>query len=77
MGQVPMAAANDHLFPEVFGRMSSRHVPAIGIVLSSALATGLVLIQLAGPPGFAAAYTMLVSLATMTAVIPLRVLRAR
>ena len=70
MGQVPMAAANDHLFPEVFGRMSSRHVPAIGIVLSSALATGLVLIQLAGPPGFAAAYTMLVSLATMTAVIP-------
>jgi basic amino acid/polyamine antiporter, APA family len=70
MGQVPMAAANDRLFPDVFGRLSSRNVPAIGIVLSSALATGLVLVQLAGPPGFAAAYTMLVSLATMTAVIP-------
>jgi arginine:agmatine antiporter len=69
MGQVPMAAAQDRLFPEVFGRLSSRDVPAIGIMVSSALATGLVLIQTAGSPGFAAAYTMLVSLATMTGVI--------
>jgi arginine:agmatine antiporter len=69
MGQVPMAAAQDGLFPDIFGRLSSRHVPAIGMVLSSSLATGLVLVQLAGPPGFAAAYTMLVSLATMTGVI--------
>ena len=70
MGQVPMAAANDGLFPAVFGRMSARHVPALGIALSSALATGLVLIQTAGHSGFSAIYTMLVSLATMTAVIP-------
>jgi basic amino acid/polyamine antiporter, APA family len=70
MGQVPMAAANDRLFPEVFGRLSSRNVPAIGIILSSALATGLVLIQTSGSARFAAIYTMLVSLATMTAVIP-------
>jgi len=69
MGQVPMAAAKDRLFPDVFGRLSSRHVPAIGIALSSALATGLVLVQASGSPGFAAAYTMLVSLATMTGVI--------
>jgi basic amino acid/polyamine antiporter, APA family len=69
MGQVPMAAANDHLFPEVFGRLSSRNVPAIGIVLSSMLATGLVLVQASGAAKFAAIYTMLVSLATMTGVI--------
>jgi APA family basic amino acid/polyamine antiporter len=69
MGQVPMAAAKDRLFPDVFGRLSSRNVPAIGIALSSALATGLVLIQTAGPAGFAAMYTMIVSLATMTGVI--------
>jgi len=69
MGQVPMAAAQDHLFPEVFGRLSSHHVPAMGITLSATLATGLVLIQTSGSPGFAAAYTMLVSLATMTGVI--------
>ena len=70
MGQVPMAAAKDKLFPDIFARVSARHVPAIGITLSSALATGLVLVQLSGGPGFAAVYTTLVSLATMTAVIP-------
>jgi arginine:agmatine antiporter len=57
------------LFPEVFGRLSSHNVPAIGILLSSALATGLVLVQASGAPGWAAMYTMLVSLATMTGVI--------
>jgi arginine:agmatine antiporter len=41
----------------------------MGIVLSAMLATGLVLIQTSGSPGFAAVYTMLVSLATMTGVI--------
>jgi len=69
MGQVPMAAAKDGLFPEVFGRLSSRNVPALGIMLSSALATGLVLIQASGAQGWTAIYTMLVSLATMTGVI--------
>jgi basic amino acid/polyamine antiporter, APA family len=69
MGQVPMAAAKDHLFPDVFGRLSSRNVPAIGIMLSSALATGLVLVQASGASRWAAIYTMLVSLATMTGVI--------
>jgi arginine:agmatine antiporter len=70
MGQVPMAAARDNLFPALFARLSSRGVPATGVVLSAALATGLVLVQTSGAPGFAAVYTMLVGLATMTAVIP-------
>jgi APA family basic amino acid/polyamine antiporter len=70
MGQVPMAAARDRLFPEVFGRLSSRGVPALGIILSAALATGLVLIQGTSAPGFADFYNLVVGLATMTAVIP-------
>ena len=69
MGQVPMAAAQDHLFPPMFARLSRRGVPAFGIVLSASLATGLVLVETSGRPGFAAAYTMLVSLATMTGVL--------
>ena len=32
MGQVPMAAAQDRLFPPAFGRLSGRGVPAVGIV---------------------------------------------
>jgi arginine:agmatine antiporter len=70
MGQVPMAAAQDGLFPSIFGRLSSRGVPAIGVVISASLATALVLVQVSGAPGFAAFYDMIVSLSTMTAVIP-------
>ena len=37
--QVPLAAARDGLFPEVFQRVDSRGTPVIGLLLSSALAT--------------------------------------
>jgi arginine:agmatine antiporter len=70
MGQVPMAAAQDKLFPSGFGRMSSRGVPAVGIVVSAAFATVLVLVQAKGGEGFDAFYNALVGLATMTAVVP-------
>jgi arginine:agmatine antiporter len=70
MGQVPMAAAQDGLFPEFFRRRSSRGVPAIGIVVSAMFASLLVLVQGAGGSGFAAVYSMIVGLATMTAAIP-------
>jgi arginine:agmatine antiporter len=55
MGQVPMAAAQDRLFPRVFGRLSPRGVPALGIVISAARhgAGGLQ----ARPPGVRASTT--------------------
>jgi arginine:agmatine antiporter len=70
MGQVPMAAARDRLFPPLFGQLSPRGVPAIGIVISAILATILVLTQVAGPPGFSAFYNLMVGLSTMAAVVP-------
>jgi len=70
MGQVPMAAAQDKLFPAVFGRVSSRGVPAVGIIISATFATVLVLVQASGSEGFSAFYNALVGLATMTAVVP-------
>jgi APA family basic amino acid/polyamine antiporter len=69
MGQVPMAASRDGLFPPFFGWLSLRGVPAIGIVVSAAFATALVLIQAAGSPGFSAFYNLVVGLSTMAAVI--------
>jgi len=69
MGQVPMAAARDDLFPPIFQRLSSRGVPALGIIISAILATLLVSSQVAGPPGFAAFYELVVGLSTMAAVI--------
>jgi basic amino acid/polyamine antiporter, APA family len=70
MGQVPMAAAHDGLFPPFFGRLSPHGVPATGIMVSAAFATALVLIQAAGSPGFSAFYNLVVGLSTMAAVIP-------
>lgn len=70
MGQVPMAAARDKLFPPVFGELSERGVPAAGIVISAVLATILVLVQAVGSPGFSAFYILVVGLSTMAAVIP-------
>lgn len=70
MGQVSMAAARDSLFPPVFGRLSERGVPAVGIVLSAGFATVLVLVQAWGAPGVQEFYNLVVSLSTMTAVIP-------
>jgi APA family basic amino acid/polyamine antiporter len=40
--QVPMAAAQDGLFPRAFGRLNARGAPAFGLLLSSGLATLLV-----------------------------------
>jgi len=70
MGQVPMAAAQDGVFPSVFGKLSKRGVPAVGMVLSAALATAMVALQALGSPGVRAFYMLVVSLSTMAAVIP-------
>ena len=70
MGQVPMAAARDKLFPSVFSHLSPRGVPATGIVISAMLATVLVMAQVAGGSGFSTIYNLIVSLSTMAAVVP-------
>ena len=70
MGQVPMAAAQDGLFPPLFSKLSGRNVPAIGIIVSALLATLLVLLQVAGSQGFSSIYRLFVGLSTMTAGVP-------
>ena len=70
MGQVPMAAASDGLFPSIFSRLSHRGVPAVGIIVSATLSTVLGLIQAAGTSGFQSFYSLVVGVGTMTAVIP-------
>jgi basic amino acid/polyamine antiporter, APA family len=70
MGQVPMAAAGDRLFPSLFGQLSRRGIPAAGIVISAVFATVLVLTQAVGSSGFSAFYKLVVGLSTMAAVIP-------
>src|SRR5262249_16692062 len=70
MGQVRGAASLDGLFPGLFGKLSARGVPAVGITISAVLATALVLMQGTGAGGFSEFYNSIVGLATMAAVIP-------
>lgn len=67
--EMPRAAAKDGLFPEMFGKLSSRKVPAFGIVSSTLLASVAVLISYWGANG-ATVFTTLVLMTGITAAIP-------
>jgi APA family basic amino acid/polyamine antiporter len=67
--EMPLAAAKDGLFPERFGRLSARQVPAFGIIASTALASIAVLIGYWGANG-ATVFTTLVLMTGITAAIP-------
>lgn len=67
-GRVPWAAARDGLFPERFGRLSRRGIPAFGLIVSSALATGLMATNYTS--GLVAVFTFVILLSTMTSLFP-------
>jgi len=67
--EMPLAAANDGLFPERFARLSRTGVPAFGIVASTALASVAVVINYVGSGG-ATVFTTLVLMTGITAAIP-------
>src|SRR3954447_13687150 len=57
--EMPLAAAKDGLFPEAFGRLSARGVPAVGIIASTALASIAMVVSYLGASG-ATVFTTLV-----------------
>ncbi|MCY3973973.1 MAG: amino acid permease [Simkaniaceae bacterium] len=67
LGQVPMAAARDRLFPSRFGRLSKNRAPVFGIVVSSLLAT--VLVLLSSTKELVDQFTFVVELATLAAIL--------
>ena len=67
--EMPLAAADDGLFPERFKRMSNRGVPAFGIVASTVLASIAMAINYIGSGG-ATVFTTLVLMTGITAAIP-------
>jgi APA family basic amino acid/polyamine antiporter len=68
LGQIPLAAARDGLFPALFGRVSGRGTPATGIVLSSVLVSVLVLMNYSA--GLVEQFTFVILLATLSALLP-------
>ena len=67
--EMPLAAARDGLFPARFGRLSSRQVPATGIIASTVLASVAMAVSYMGASG-AAVFTTLVLMTGITAAVP-------
>ena len=67
--EMPLAAAKDGLFPHRFAELSSRRVPAFGIIASTGLASAAVVLSYLGTSG-AAVFTTLVLMTGITSAIP-------
>jgi basic amino acid/polyamine antiporter, APA family len=67
--EMPLAAADDGLFPKQFKRMSKKGVPAYGIIASTVLASIAMIINYLGSNG-ATVFTTLVLMTGITAAIP-------
>ncbi len=67
--EMPLAAANDGLFPEKFKQLNKAGAPAFGIVASTTLASVAMVINYTGSGG-ANAFTTLVLMTGITAAIP-------
>jgi APA family basic amino acid/polyamine antiporter len=67
--EMPLAAANDGLFPEFFGRLSKAGVPALGILVSTVFATVAMAASFAGSTG-QDVFNTLLYMSGITAAIP-------
>ena len=67
-GQIPYAAARDRLFPKVFGEISTRQTPTKGLILSSMLVSGLMLMNYS--KSLIQAFEFMILLATLTCLVP-------
>jgi APA family basic amino acid/polyamine antiporter len=67
--RVPLAAAQDGLFPKPFARIEgTRKTPVVGLVVSAVLVTGLVLMNY--NKGLVDAFEQVILLATLTTLVP-------
>src|SRR5918995_1869443 len=68
-GRVPLAAAEDGMFPRPFARVhGERRTPVFGLVVSSALVTALMLMNYT--KGLLGAFEFVILLATLTTLVP-------
>jgi len=66
-GQFPQAVANDGLFPKLFARESRRHTPTLGLLLSSVLASLLILMNYSH--GLVAMFTTIILVTTFWVLV--------
>lgn len=68
VGQLPMAAANDGLFPKAFGRLSMRGTPVVGMIIAAVLTTGLIAMNFTR--SLVELFTFVILLATLSTLVP-------
>ena len=67
-GQIPMAAAQDELFPKIFRKTNKFGAPAIGIALSSILVSVLMMTKYS--ESLVEAFTFMMTLSTLSVITP-------
>jgi APA family basic amino acid/polyamine antiporter len=67
-GRLPLAIANDGLFPRFFGRLTARGTPGVGLLLSSALACGLIVFRYSD--SLVTLFSGMTVLATLSGLVP-------
>lgn len=68
-GQIPKAAARDGLFPKIFAKESRFQTPVVGLVVSSLLITGLMLMTY-NQGTLQQQFTLVILIATLASLIP-------
>lgn len=67
-GQIPMAAAQDRLFPAIFAKTNQKNVPIFGLVFSSLLITSILVISFTG--GVLQQFTFIIALTNFSMLLP-------
>ena len=67
VGQLPLALANDGLFPRVFSRLTAQGTPMAGIVIGSTLSTALIFFN--SSQGLVALFTSMILLSTLSTLL--------
>lgn len=67
-GQIPLAAAQDNLFPKVFGKLNRNGSPITGIIISSILVSFLMLLNYS--KSLVGAFTFMMKLSTLSVLTP-------
>ncbi len=67
-GQIPLAAANDNLFPKIFKRENKKGAPAMGLVIGSLLTTFVMLMNFT--EGLVEQFKFIVEISVFTALVP-------
>jgi APA family basic amino acid/polyamine antiporter len=68
VGQLPMAAAKDNMFPRIFKKENKNEVPYLGLIIGSLLTSGILILGMSD--GLIDQFTFVVNLTVLACLIP-------